>query len=295
MNAFKRTILTGFSLCIGFMQLNPSLLHAQHTQDLWPEAQGSEIPEADKPTLTVYFPEKEIANESAVIILPGGGYTNLAMEKEGYRVAERFNRMGITAVVLKYRRGVNYRHPVPLMDAQRAIRTVRHHAVQWNIDPNRTGILGFSAGGHLASTAGTFFDDGDSGSPDEIEQQSSRPDFMILVYPVISMVEDYTHAGSRFHLLGEDPDPALLDSMSSDTRVTAQTPPAFLIHGTNDQAVPVENSLSFYRALKNANVPVEMHLYENGPHGFGLAPDNPLLSGWPGLCETWLRNRGLLD
>ncbi|MEX0779969.1 MAG: alpha/beta hydrolase [Balneolales bacterium] len=290
--------LYSIALLISVLLLvDTSFLLAQDVQPLWPEKVPHAVGDNDehKPELTVFYPEKEIATKTAVVIFPGGGYGHLAIEKEGYKVAKRFNQMGITAFVVKYRYGENYNHPVPLLDAQRAIRNVRHKAGEYGIDPQKIGILGFSAGGHLASTAGTHFTDGNPDSDDEIDRVSSRPDFMVLIYPVISMVEDFTHTGSRFNLLGENPDQALLISLSNERQVTQQTPPTILIHGTNDSAVPVENSLNFYTALKQAGVPAEIHIYEDGPHGFGLAEDNNLLSSWPDLCESWLKHRHFLD
>jgi acetyl esterase/lipase len=202
--------------------------------------------------------------------------------------------MGITAFVLKYRLGPRYHHPIELGDAQRAIRTVRARATEFNILPDRIGMMGFSAGGHLTSTAGTHFDSGKSDSSDPIERASSRPDFLILGYPVISFDPAVTHAGSLRNLLGENPDPKLVENLSNDLQVTAQTPPTFIFHTTNDAGVPVENSVRFYLALRKAKVPVEMHLFENGPHGVGMALNDPSLSAWPNLLMNWLRARGLL-
>lgn len=269
---------------------------AQQTQPLWEEGHpnGEVVHEDDFPTLTIYQPGEEVAAGTAIIVLPGGGYSHLAIDHEGHQVAKRLNRMGITAFVLNYRRGLDYPHPVPLNDARRAIRIVRNGAETWHVDPDRVGILGFSAGGHLASTAGTHFESGIPDAEDPIERVSSRPDFLVLIYPVITMVEEFMHRGSRNHLIGENPNPALAVRMSSERQVSPDTPPAFLVHSSDDAGVPVDNSLSFYTALRAAGVPAEMHLYETGPHGFGLAPENPLLSSWPGLLETWLRNRGML-
>ncbi len=264
---------------------------------LWPEgapgAQGTE-PE-DQPSITLYPASPDLANGSAVVVCPGGGYAHLAMDHEGRQVAEWLNTIGVSAYVLKYRLGPRYHHPAPLLDAQRAIRTVRSHAGEWNLDPSRIGILGFSAGGHLTTTAGTHLDDGDATASDPVDQVSSRPDFMIPIYPVVSLVAEYTHQGSKLHLLGENHDDDLARQLSNETQVTPRTPPTFLVHTTDDTVVPVENSIVFYQALRNAGVPVEMHIFETGPHGFGLAPDNPVLSMWSQLCEAWLRSQGLLD
>lgn len=282
--------------CFGMVLACPAMLQAQEVRPLWP----GEAPYAvgnsdeDKPTLTVFLPEEANEAMSAILIFPGGGYGHLAIDHEGYDVAKRLNAMGITAFVVTYRYGKKYGHPVPLTDAKRAIRTVRHLSKDWNIEPDRIGILGFSAGGHLASTVGTHFDNGDPSHEDSIEQQSSRPDFMVLVYPVISMNKGITHEGSRNNLLGENPDPALIESLSGEKQITGETPPAFLIHSSDDTAVPVENSLVFYRELRNKGVPAEMHIFEKGPHGFGLAEENPLLSSWPDLLEKWLKHREMI-
>ncbi|MGD0200057.1 MAG: alpha/beta hydrolase [Bryobacteraceae bacterium] len=267
------------------------------TRLLWPQgapgALGSE--DADKPSLTIYLPSQERANGTAVVVCPGGGYAHLSMDHEGRQIAEWLNARGIAAFVLKYRLGPRYHHPAMLQDVQRAVRTVRARAGEFGVAPNRIGVWGFSAGGHLASTAGTHFDPGDAASGDPIERVSSRPDFLILAYPVITMDERYTHQGSRLNLLGENPDPKLVEDLSNDQRVTDQTPPAFLFHTSDDPAVPVENSVRFYEALRKAGVPAEMHIYEHGRHGLGLAQQDPALSTWPSLLENWLKSRGLLS
>jgi acetyl esterase/lipase len=235
-----------------------------------------------------------VATGTGVIVAPGGGYGNLAMDHEGRQVASWFNAMGVTAFVLKYRLGPRYHHPIELGDAQRAIRLVRANADTFGVRADRIGMMGFSAGGHLTATAGTHFDAGKADAPDPIDRASSRPDFLILGYPVISFDPAIKHAGSERNLLGEHPDPALVADLSNELRVTAQTPPTFLFHTTNDPGVPVENSVRFYLALVKAKVPAEMHLFENGPHGVGLALGDPALSVWPTLLLNWLRARGLL-
>jgi len=247
---------------------------------------------ADRPTLTVYLPRA--SNSTAVIVAPGGGYQNLAMNHEGRQVANWLNAHGVSAFVLQYRLGPRYRHPIELGDAQRAIRLVRSQAAKFRISPDRIGMLGFSAGGHLTATAGTHFDEGNPSAADPIDRVSSRPDFLVLGYPVITMNPEFTHAGSRRNLLGENPDPRLQEELSNELRVTAQTPPTFLFHTTNDNGVPVMNSVAFYSALVKARVPAEMHLFANGPHGVGLALNDPALSHWPELLTEWLRGRGLL-
>ena len=259
---------------------------------LWPAAApgsiGSEA--VDVPTITPYLPPRDKATGAAVVVCPGGGYQMLA-DHEGRPVAEWLNSIGVAAFVLKYRIAPRYHHPSPMLDAQRALRTVRARAAEWGIDPRRIGILGFSAGGHLASTAATHFDAGKADATDPIERASSRPDLVILIYPVITMREQ-THAGSKKNLLGDYPDAQLVALMSNDEQVTKATPPAFLIHTVNDAAVPVENSLLFAAALRKAGVPYEMHLYERGPHGFGLGTGDPILSSWTERCADWLRLHG---
>lgn len=265
---------------------------------LWPDGapgasgQGDE----DKPSLTIYtVPATSPWKVSTgVVVCPGGGYVNLAMDHEGQQIAQWLNGHGISAFVLKYRLGPKYHHPIELGDAQRAVRYVRLHATEFGIEPNRIGIWGFSAGGHLASSVGTHFDAGKAGDPDAIEQQSSRPDFMILSYPVITFTEPYLHRGSRNALLGSTPDPALVDLLSNEKQVTKNTPPTFLFHTTDDSVVPVENSIMFYSALRKAGVPAEMHIYLSGPHGVGLAQADPILSSWPLRLADWLRAQGLM-
>jgi acetyl esterase/lipase len=256
-----------------------------------PGAQGSA--DEDKPTLTAFLAPPARAVRTAVIVCPGGGYQHLAIEKEGSDVARWLNSIGVTAFVLKYRLGPKYHHPAELMDAQRAIRTVRAKAAEYRVEADRIGIMGFSAGGHLASTAGTHFDGGNASAADTTDRVSSRPDFLILGYPVVSFTSN-VHRGSMRMLLGDQPDPKLVENLSNELQVTAQTPPTFLFHTTADQTVPVENSVLFYMALRKAGVPAEMHIYEQGPHGVGLAPTDEALSSWPARLSEWLRVRGLL-
>jgi acetyl esterase/lipase len=230
-----------------------------------------------------------------VIVCPGGGYGGLAMGHEGTDIADWLNSHGIAAFILKYRhRGTGYGHPAPLQDAQRAVRTVRARAEEFKLDPAHIGIMGFSAGGHLASTVGTHFDKGNEQADDPIERASCRPDFMILCYPVISLTTAYTHQGSKNNLLGKDPDPKLVESLSNENQVTAETPPTFLFHTNEDTGVPPENSVLFYMALRRAKVPAELHIYEKGPHGVGLAAKIPGVNSWPDRCIDWLSGRGLL-
>ena len=263
---------------------------------LWPQgapgAAGNE--DKDKPSLTVYLPPADKANGAAVVVCPGGGYVHLAMGHEGKDPAEFLNSLGVTAFVLQYRLAPRYHHPAPLLDAQRAIRLIRARAKEWNVDPNRIGIWGFSAGGHLASTAGTHFDSGKPDAEDAIDRVSCRPDFLILCYPVITMHQPSTHKGSEYSLLGKDADPKLYELLSNDQQVTPQTPPTFLFHTDADSGVVPENSVLFYLALKRAKVPAELHIYEKGPHGVGLAPRDPVLSTWPDRLTSWLAGRELL-
>ncbi len=294
---FKLNIFLVLIICLFIIPVGASAQDgADEVKLLWkdgaPDAKGDTV--LDKPTLTVFLPGQEKATGTGVVIFPGGGYSHLAMGKGGYKVARWFNNLGIAAFVVKYRLGMRYHHPSQLMDGNRAVQMVRKNAQQWDVNPDKVGIMGFSAGGHLASTVGTHFDTGDPDSSDPFKTYSSRPDFMILIYPVITMKKDFTHMGSRMHLLGEDPDPGLVQKMSNETQVTDQTPPTFLVHTSNDSGVPVKNSVQFYTALRNAGVPAEMHVYEDGPHGFGLAEQYDLLSGWTDLCENWLKHRGLM-
>lgn len=286
------------------------MLTAQETIDLWPadatpnrkqasvkeeqeRAEILRIKNVQQPTIEVYLPSKRNATGQAVVICPGGGYGFLAYDWEGTDIAKWFNAHGIAAVVLKYRlpdpRTSVTQHLTPLLDAQRAIRTVRHHAEQWNIRKDKVGIMGFSAGGHLASTAGTRFDTGKAASPDPVERYSARPDFMILMYPVITMSQPFMHKGSMTNLLGANPSQQLAESYSSDLQVSAQTPPTFLVHSTDDGAVPVENSLAFYRALVKYKVPAELHVYAYGGHGFSLAIGQGYLQTWTERCLDWLK------
>lgn len=266
------------------------------TELLWPDGAPGAVAneDADRPTLTIYLPERPNPSRAAVVVCPGGGYGMLAMDHEGRQIAGWLNARGLAAFVLKYRLGPRYRHPAPLEDAQRAIRIVRSRAGEFGVHPERIGIWGFSAGGHLASTAATHFDGGDPQAADPAARVSSRPDFAILAYPVISFTTDYTHRGSRNNLLGPSPDPALLDSLSNEKQVTPQTPPTFLFHTDQDKGVPAENSVLFYLALRKAGVPAELHIYERGPHGVGLAAKDPILSTWAERLEDWFRTRGLL-
>jgi acetyl esterase/lipase len=250
--------------------------------------------EEDRPTLTIYLSDSAKAAGFGVVVCPGGGYQMLAMDHEGRQVVQWLNGLGIAAFVLKYRLGPRYHHPLEMQDGQRAMRFVRFHARDYGVPPDRIGIWGFSAGGHLASTVGTHFDRGKPDAADPIERVSCRPDFMILAYPVISFAASYVHKGSMRNLLGDNPDPEMVRSLSNELQVTPETPPTFLFATGSDDAVPVENSVLFYEALRRNHVPAELHIFERGPHGVGLAQKDPALSVWPTLLANWFRTRGLL-
>jgi acetyl esterase/lipase len=261
-----------------------------------PGAQGSG--DEDKPTLTLFPARSGWANPgtmtTAVIVAPGGTYHRLAANHEGRQVANFLNSLGITAFVLRYRVGPRYHHPIEMWDAQRAIRLVRARAQEFGIRPDRVGFMGFSAGGHLASTVATHFDSGNSSAADPVDRLGSRPDFAILAYPVISATAQYAHVDSMNNLLGEHPDRKLLQELSAELHVTRETPPTFLFATSADTAVPPENSIAFYLALHRAGVPAELHVFENGPHGVGLAMWDPVLGEWSTLLRNWLMARGLL-
>lgn len=308
-----RSIPTPLAAALLTLVLAPSAATADEppTFTLWPEgapgARGDSAGEdkfhsGDTPTITVYLAEKSKATGASVVICPGGGYGFLAVEHEGEEVARWLNELGVAGIVVKYRLGPKYRHPAMLHDAQRAIRTVRARAGEWGLDPKRVAVLGFSAGGHLASTVATHFDAGDPDAADPIDRQSSRPDLAILVYPVIALSTPYGHTGSLRNLLGDDPSPEAIESLSNETQVTKDTPPTFLAHTNEDTGVPAENSLLFALACRKAGVPVELHLFEKGVHGLGLGSGwgerikpEPSFQAWPGLCATWLKHHGFLD
>jgi len=285
---FYKSVLISFWLA-GFVAGAP----APKVELLWPGGAPGALgnDDADRPSLTIYLPPSN-GVQSGVVVCPGGGYGMLAVDHEGKQIADWLNARGVAAFVLRYRLGPRYHHPIELGDAQRALRFVRSHAPEYGITTDKIGIWGFSAGGHLASSAGTHFDSGNASAADAIDSVSSRPDFMILAYPVISLTTQYVHRGSLRNLLGDNPDPQLAASLSNETQVTPQTPPAFLFHTTTDSGVPVENSVLFYLALRKAGVPAEMHIYEQGPHGVGLALFDPILSAWSRQLEPWMRLHG---
>jgi len=250
--------------------------------------------DADRPTLTWYAPDTDHKRHTAVIVIPGGSYGYLATNHEGRQIANWLNGMGITAFVLKYRLGPRYHHPIELGDAQRAIRMVRARAKEFAVAPDKIGVFGFSAGGHLASTTETHFDSGNPQAADPIDRASSRPDFAVLAYPVISLAAEYTHQGSKNNLLGENPRPELVRELSGEYNVMPQTPPTFLFSTSTDTVVPPENSVAFYLALRKAGVPAELHIFENAPHGVGLDLADPSVGEWSNLLIHWLRERKLL-
>jgi acetyl esterase/lipase len=254
------------------------------------QGKGSE----DTPTLTLYMPAHPSKSDTGVIVAPGGSYTVLAMNHEGRQVANWLNSLGMTAFVLKYRLGPKYHHPIELGDAQRAIRLVRSRAKEFGIRSDRIGIMGFSAGGHLAATVGTHYDHGDQSAIDPTDRLSCRPDFLVLAYPVISFVAPYSHSVSARNLLGDNPEMKVREELSNELHVTPDTPPTFLFSTTTDKVVPAENSVAFYLALHTAGVPAELHIFQKGPHGVGLDSADPVLGIWPTLLANWMRQRGLL-
>jgi acetyl esterase/lipase len=254
-----------------------------------PGATGKD--EKDTPALFLY--PAASATGAGIVVCPGGGYGGLANDHEGEQVAQWLNSIGVNAYVLRYRLGsAGYRHPVMQNDVNRAVRTVRARAAEWKNDPARIGVLGFSAGGHLASTAVTHWDEGKPDAQDPIDRVSSRPDWGVLIYPVITMTTPYTHGGSRKNLLGDAPSDDLVNLMSNEKQVNEKTPPCFLVHSVDDKAVPPENSLLFADALTKHKVPFGMVVLEKGGHGYGLGTKDPILNTWPALCAEWMRGRG---
>lgn len=263
---------------------------AVETFRLWegraPLAAGGEP--RDVPEIRIFRPER--ADGSSIVVCPGGAYQNLAAH-EADPVARMLNGTGITGIVLKYRLAPRYRHPAPLLDASRAIRTVRARAKQWELDPKRVGVLGFSAGGHLAATLSTQYDQDERDARDPVDRESARPDVSVLCYAVLTLSGISAHTGSRKNLIGADASPELIDALSAEKQVTPHTPPAFLFHTAADAGVPFENSVMYATALRKAGVPFELHVYEPGRHGVGLAENDPVLKTWPALCQRWLALR----
>lgn len=284
-----------WSLLFIHLAVISSFAQQPRVEMLWPNGAPGAVgtqPE-DQPTLSIFLPEKDQATRTGVVICPGGGYVHLAFDYEGTDIARWFNSLGVAGFVLKYRLGPRYHYPAQFQDVERALRMVRSRAEEFGIAPDRIGVMGFSAGGHLASTAGTHFDAGNPAATDPIDRVGSRPDFMILAYPVISLLPPFAHEGSRRFLLGENPDPELVKKLSNELQVTAQTPTTFIFQTDEDKTVPSMNSVMFYEALHKAGVPAEMHIFERGGHGVGFAKNDPLLSVWPALLEHWLRIHGL--
>lgn len=247
-----------------------------------------------KPEISVFLPSKRIANGQAVVICPGGGYWVLAYDLEGTDIAKYLNSIGVAAIVLKYRLPTSGNsiipHKSPLMDAQRAIRLVRFNAQNWNVNPDKIGIMGFSAGGHLASTLGTHFDEGKIDTTDSIEKISCKPNFMVLMYPVISFNDSICHKGSKEALIGKNPNKELVDYYSNELQVKDNTPPTFICHASDDKTVTVENALIMFKALKKKNIPVELHVLSEGGHGFGLAVNNSHIASWTNTLQEWLKS-----
>lgn len=259
------------------------------------EGKGGRLTDIPVPQYEIHQPEASKRTGVAVIIFPGGGYTILAMEHEGLRYAEWLNERGVAAVIVKYRVSgkdeAGYHFPVPLMDARRAIRLTRSKAKEWGIDPTKVGVMGSSAGGHLASMCATLWDEKISGeTTDSVDALDCRPDFAVLVYPVIAMSESWCHGGSKRRLIGENPDPQLALRVSTEKQVNAKTPPCFLLHSADDGVVPVRNSLEFAARCAESKVPVACHVFSDGGHGFGLR-GNGESAGWQDLLETWLKSR----
>lgn len=251
--------------------------------------------EAHNPTLRAYLPDQDEANGAAVVICPGGAYRGLAIDHEGQQVAQFFNGFGVAAFVLRYRLSPDYRHPTPLNDAQRAVQFVRAHAGDYGVDKSRVGVIGFSAGGHLASSLATHWHRGKADATDPVDRESCRPDFAILGYPVVTFTEKrHMHGGSMKNLLGANPDPKLVELMSNEKQVNAETPPSFLFHTGGDTGVPAENNVLFYLALRESKVPAELHIYQKGQHGLGLGTGSPVLNSWGRRLEDWLRTNGFL-
>ncbi|MEO7718957.1 MAG: alpha/beta hydrolase [Capsulimonas sp.] len=293
---FKKHILSIVGLLIMTNLMTGA--QAQTPMRLWtgdaPGALGK-TPD-DIPTLTPYLPDADKATGAAMLVLPGGGYSGVVMDHEGKAYAQWLNQHGIAAFVLLYRVGSHgYHDPIELGDASRAIRTIRSRAVEWKVDPHRVGVMGSSAGGHLASSLLTHFDSGDAKSKDPIEQQGSRPDLGVLCYAVITLTKPFAHEGSRDNLLGVGADQAAIERMSSELQVTPQTPPCFVWSTMEDTVVPVENSLMFAQALRKNHVPFDLHVYQRGGHGMGLGDDTPPFAHahpWTADLLYWLGEQG---
>lgn len=293
---FTLSVIIGFSQDI-IMPLYPEgqipNFKKSDVKELVEITDGIRVKKVSIPDLAVFLPSQKYSTAEAVIICPGGGYRLLSYSLEGIDIAKYWNSKGVAAFVLKYRlpdeKSQIKPYKAPLMDAQRAMRLVRFHAKKWGIDPNRIGIMGFSAGGHLAASLSTHFDGGNIQDIDSVEQVSCRPDFSILVYPVISFNEKITHLGSRNNLLGENPSQEMVDYYSNELQVTKETPPAILIHADDDESVLSKNSIEYYYALREKNISAALMIYPTGGHGFGMALNKPFLSTWLEQCYMWLK------
>ncbi len=301
-----KKLATTLLFAMSFANISCSAFAAPTVLPLWPEGVPGKkdigpqkdydgyIQNTSEPTLTLVGPAVDRPNGTAVIVAPGGGYVRQAVAREGSQYATWLSTLGVTTFVLNYRMQ-EFGHPAPLQDVLRAVRLLRSRAAEFGIDPNRIGVMGSSAGGHLAASAGTLFDNPAGRTGNALDKVSARPDFLVLMYPVIAMDGPAAHQGSRKALLGATPSPALVQLMSVDKQVTANTPPTLLIHTQADQSVPVENSILFYQALTKAKVPAEMYLFEQGGHGMGMRDGLANASQWPRRAEEWLRARGLLE
>ena len=287
-------MLAGLSVLSLAIVVVPAGRAASAPVRLWPAASppdGSR--QGDLPTLTAYIPSSNPTG-TAVVICPGGGYEHLAVDWEGTQVAQWFNQHHVAAFVLQYRHGPGHHYPQPIDDGRRAMRWVRAHADAYHLTANRIGIMGFSAGGHVASAVSTHFSADTAVVHDAVSRESARPDFTILAYPVVTMEKGLTHAGSRENLLGKDPSNALVDRLSNETQVTDQTPPTFIYTTDADTVVPPQNSVNYYLALHRHRVPAELHVFRVGVHGSGLGQKNQLLSIWPSLLARWMAGMGLM-
>jgi len=285
-----------------FFILTSHFTHSQTIMKVWPNGTPGEIvspkPEetfdgkrvryVSEPTLTIYLPTKELNTNVAVVICPGGGYGMEAMDHEGYEVAEFLQNQGIAGIVLKYR--LPYGHSeIPLQDAQQAIRMVRFHAEEWSVDPAKIGIAGFSAGGHLASTLSTHFDSGNKDATIAMDKLSCRPDFSILLYPVVTFKEEWGHMGSRENLIGKTNDWKIIQNFCNELQVTSQTPPAFIALADDDTSVKPRNSIEYYMALKREGIPAELHIFKEGGHGFGMHKKGKAHDQWPFMVVEWMK------
>ena len=285
-----------------FFMLSLQVSKSQSIMKLWPNGtpgevvspkpeetfEGKRVRYVSEPTLTVYLPTKETNTGVAVVICPGGGYAMEAMDHEGYEVGEFLQAHGIAGIVLKYR--LPYGHSeIPLQDAQQAIRMARFHAEEWSVDPKKVGIAGFSAGGHLASTLSTHYDSGNKDSKNPVEKLSSRPDFSILLYPVVTFKEEWGHMGSRVNLIGNTNDWKIIQNFSNELQVNSQTPPAFIALADDDAGVKPRKSIEYYLALKREGIPAELHIFKEGGHGFGMHKTGKAHDQWPLMVVEWMK------